>query len=104
MNIKGKLGILLTTSPESGNTHTVVRLTEAALSAGVAVEIFLMCDGVYHLREPRLTELSEKGAKVVVCAHNAIERKVEREDFVHWGSQHDLAMLINESDRFLSFN
>lgn len=99
-----KLGILLTTSPESENTHTVIRLTEAALSAGVAVEMFLMCDGVYHLNDPRLAELSAKGAKVVVCAHNAIERKVERKDFVHWGSQHDLATLVKESDRFLSFN
>ncbi len=104
MNIKGKLGILLTTSPEGENTHTVVRLAEVALGAGLAVEIFLMCDGVSHLREPRLAGLSAKGAKVVVCAHNAIERKVEREEFVQWGSQHDLAILINESDRFLSFN
>ncbi|MFQ5862871.1 MAG: DsrE family protein [Candidatus Brocadiales bacterium] len=102
--MKEKLGILLTTSPESENTHTVIRLTEAALGAGIAVEMFLMCDGVYHLSDPRLAELSAKGAKVVVCAHNAIERRVERKDFVHWGSQYDLATLVKESDRFLSFN
>ncbi len=99
-----KLGILLTTSPESENTHTVIRLAGAALRAGIAVEIFLMCDGVYHLNEPRLAELSAEGARVVVCAHNAIERKVERKDFVHWGSQYDLATLVKDSDRFLSFN
>ncbi len=102
--MQGKLGILLTTSPESENTHTVIRLTEAALTAGIAVEMFLMCDGVYHLNDPRLAGLSAKGAKVVVCAHNAVERKVERRDFVHWGSQYDLATLVKNSDRFLSFN
>lgn len=102
--MKGKLGILLATSPESENTHTVVRLTETALTAGVMVEMFLMCDGVYHLQDPRLAELAAKGAKVVVCAHNAVERNVERKDFVHWGSQYDLASLVNDSDRFLSFN
>lgn len=99
-----KLGILLTTSPESENTHTVVRLAEAALKAGIAVEMFLMCDGVYHLEDSRLADLSARGVRVVVCAHNAVERKVERKDFVHWGSQYDLASLVKDSDRFLSFN
>lgn len=99
-----KLGILLTTSPESENTHTVIRLTETALADGKQVEIFLMCDGVYHLNDARLEGLTQKGAKVVVCAHNCLERKVERRPFVLWGSQYDLAVLIKESYRFLSFN
>jgi sulfur relay (sulfurtransferase) complex TusBCD TusD component (DsrE family) len=99
-----KLGILLTTSPESENTHTVIRLAETALAAGRQVEMFLMCDGVYHLNDPRLEELTKKGVKVAVCAQNCLERKVERKTFVLWGSQYDLATLIKESDRFLSFN
>lgn len=99
-----KLGILLTTSPENENTHTVVRLAETALAEGKQVEIYLMCDGVYHLNDSRLEELPKKGAKVVVCAHNCLERKVERKPFVLWGSQYDLAVLIKESYRFLSFN
>ena len=102
--MKEKLGILLTTSPESENTYTVIRLAEAALQAGKAVEMFLMCDGVYHLNDQRIAQLAQKGAKVVVCAHNALERKVERKDFALWGSQYDLAQLIKESSRFLSFN
>lgn len=99
-----KLGILLTTSPENENTHTVIRLAETALAAGKRVEMFLMCDGVYHLKDPRLEELAQKGVKVAVCAQNCLERKVERRPFVLWGSQYDLALLIKESDRFLSFN
>ncbi len=99
-----KLGILLTTSPENENTHTVVRLAEAALATGKQVEMFLMCDGVYHLNDHRLEELTKKGVKVAVCAQNCLERKVERKPFVLWGSQYDLAILVKESDRFLSFN
>jgi sulfur relay (sulfurtransferase) complex TusBCD TusD component (DsrE family) len=98
-----KLGILLTTSSESENTHTVIRLAEAALATGKEVEMFLMCDGVYHLNDPRLEELTKKGVKVAVCAQNCLERKVERKPFVLWGSQYDLAVMVKESDRFLSF-
>ncbi len=99
-----KLGILLTTSTESANTHTVVKLTEAAINEGVEVDIFLMCDGVYHLNHEELKELVDKGARVVVCAHNAIERKVDKKDFALWGSQYDLACMVKECDRFLAFN
>jgi len=99
-----KLGILLATSPENENTHTVIRLAETALADGKQVELFLMCDGVYHLNDARLEGLTQKGAKVVVCAQNCLERKVERKPFVLWGSQYDLALLMKESDRFFSFN
>ncbi len=99
-----KLGILLTTSPESENTHTVIRLAETALAAGKQVEMFLMCDGVYHLNDPRLEELAKKGVKVAVCAQNCLERKVEKKPFAVWGSQYDLALLTKEADKFLSFN
>ncbi len=99
-----KLGILLTTSTESENTHTVVKLTEAAIEEGVEVHIFLMCDGVYHLNHEGFKGLAEKGAHVVVCAHNAIERKVGKKDFVFWGSQYDLACMVKDCDRFLAFN
>ena len=99
-----KLGILLTTSTESENTHTVVKIAEAAIAIGNEVSVFLMCDGVYNINDPRFKELANKGAKVIVCAHNAIERKQERKDYVAWGSQYDNATIVKECDRFLAFN
>ena len=99
-----RLGILLTTSPESENTFTVIKLSESALASGKDVHIFLMCDGVYNINDPRFKELANNGAKVIVCAHNAIERKQERKDFVVWGSQYDNATIVKECDRFLAFN
>ena len=41
---KRKLSLMLTTSFENQNTTTVVRLAEAALTQGHAVEIFMMWD------------------------------------------------------------
>ncbi len=99
-----KLGILLTTSTESENTHTVIKLSEAAINEGIPVQIFLMCDGVYHLNCEKFEGLAELGASIVVCAHNAIERKVGKKDFAMWGSQYDLACMIQGCDRFLAFN
>ena len=98
-----KLGILLTTSPENGNTNTVIKLSRAALGQGVEVSIFLMADGIYNINKDYFLELLEEGAEISVCAHNASKRKVERVDGINFGSQYDLAIVANESDRFISF-
>ncbi len=106
------LGILLTTSPESENTFTVIKLAEAAVSQGKEVRIFLMCDGVYNINNPDFTSILDKGATITLCAHNASERHVEKpvpasfkqgKEGINFGSQYDLAYIVNESDRFLSF-
>ncbi len=99
-----KLGILLTTSPESENTHTVVKLAEVALAAGNEVRIFLMCDGVHNSDDKRFLAIVDKGASVSVCAHNCTERNVAQRESILWGSQYDLAEIVEESDRFLAFN
>ncbi len=78
--------------------------TRALHEVTMAGKETLMCDGVYHLNHEELKGLADKGARVVVCAHNAIERKVDKKDFVTWGSQYDLACMVKECDRFLAFN
>lgn len=100
---KQKLGILLTTSPESENTFTVIKLTEAALSSERDVHIFLMCDGVYNINDRNFVSLLDKGAIITLCAHNASERLLEKREGINFGSQYDLAYIVNESDKFLSF-
>ena len=100
-----KLGFLLTTSPESENTHTVMQLAEAALARGVDVDIFIMCDGVHNAFEPRFEALVEKGARVVLCAHNLGERyRPKSEGAIVCGSQYDHAQLVHDVDRYLAFN
>ncbi len=73
-----KLGILLTTSPESEDRHTVVKLCEAALESGKEVQIFMMCDGAFNSYCESITALIPKGVKISQCHHNAGERKIRR--------------------------
>lgn len=99
------LGILLTTSPEHANTHTVIKLTEAALARGIGVDIFIMCDGIHNAFEPRLEALVEQGARLVLCSHNLRERQRPTiEGSIVCGSQYDHAQLVQKVDRYLAFN
>lgn len=99
-----KLGILLTTSPESENTYTCIRIAEAALSAGKEVHIFLMCDGVYNINNKEFLALRGKGANITLCDLNAKERAINEGEEVTFGSQYDLACIAHECDRFISLN
>ncbi len=94
--------ILVTSSPESENSRTLVKISEAAMQLGHHVQIFLMCDGVYHLHSQDLSPLISKGAEVILCAHNALERGLERKSEVLFGSQYDLAVMVARSDGFLA--
>lgn len=106
-----KFGMLLTTSPESWNSEIVINLAGAVLEAGHEVELFLMDDGVYNVVagnsiSPRFAELMTKGASLALCAHTAEERGVEKEDClegVSFAGQYELACMVNETDRFLTF-
>lgn len=101
------LGILLTTSPEHEDVHTVIRLTHAALAQGRAVRIFLMCDGIYNLELNAFRELAERGAEIAVCSHNAGERHIPESEGIpnlRWGSQYDFALITAECERVVTFN
>ena len=98
-----KLGILLTTSPEKEDKYTVIKLTQSALNRNIEVNIFLMCDGIYNISDKSFLSLLDKGANVIVCAQNAYEKNIPKKDGILFGSQYDLAVMVNESDRFLSF-
>ena len=101
---KIQLGFMITTSTESENTHTVVKLAEAALDQGLEVSIFLMCDGVYNMNSQPLEALAERGAELSLCAHNAAERMLEKKGPVLFRSQYELANIVADVDRFLAFN
>jgi sulfur relay (sulfurtransferase) complex TusBCD TusD component (DsrE family) len=106
-----KLGILLTTSPENQDIHTVIGLAEAARNAGHSVDLFLMDDGVYCVvREvscsSRLSDLLAKGVSLTLCGHTAEERGVKEEaciEGVKFAGQYELSCMVNEADRFLTF-
>ncbi|MCL7415893.1 MAG: DsrE family protein [ANME-2 cluster archaeon] len=98
-----KLGILLTTPPSHQNTHSVIHLSKAAREQGHHVGIFMMADGVYNILYQPLLDLGNDGVELSLCAHNATQRGLKKVEGVQWGSQYDLALLANGSDRFLTF-
>jgi len=98
-----KLGILLTTSPESENTNTVIEISKAAREEGHEVSIFLMYDGVYNVNIKDFAELVKKGVDIAICAFNAEQRKISKIDGILFGSQYDHACIANDVDRFISF-
>lgn len=99
-----KLGILLTTSPEHQDMHTVIKISEAALAAGKEVHLFMMCDGVYGSNCTRLTDLIPKGVQIAQCHHNAEERRIEEgKSAVKSASQYIFSGIISEVDRLITF-
>lgn len=58
---------------------------------------------MYNILHTPLLDLLSIGVDLSLCAHNATQRVLEKVDGVVWGSQFDLAVLANESDRFLTF-
>lgn len=96
------LCVLLTSSPESENSRTLRRVVEAALFLGHRVQIFLMCDGVYHILEKGFLSLVREGAEVTLCAENALERGLAEQEGVLFGSQYDLAVMVAGSEGFLA--
>jgi sulfur relay (sulfurtransferase) complex TusBCD TusD component (DsrE family) len=97
-----KICILVTSSPESENSRTLIKITKAAIRMGQQVQIFLMCDGVYHIVHQDFLSLMEKGAEVTLCAQNALERGLEKKPGILFGSQYDLAGMVSESDSFVA--
>lgn len=98
-----KLGILLTTPPSHQNTRSIIQLSRAAREQGHEVGIFMMADGVYNILHQPFLDLVDDGVELSLCAHNAIQRGLDRVPDVLWGSQYDLAVLTDNCDRFLAF-
>ncbi len=99
------LAILLTTSPEHENTHTVIKLAEAAIAMGKDVQIFMMCDGVYNVYNSDIVSLKDKGAEISVCEHNSAERAVDAEKSpAEAASLYVLGTIIEDCTKLVAFN
>jgi hypothetical protein len=107
MDVAGKkLGLLLSTGPDHANVETAVGLAEAALDGGAGVYLYLIDEGVRVLDDPRLTALSERGARLFVCAYGCQKRRLPLRDpeRVTYCGLVVLTDLINATDRFIALN
>lgn len=104
---KKKLGILLSTGPSHPNVTTVSELCRTALGSQVDVYLYLIDEGVKNIRDRRLTELADGGAKCFVCAYGCQQHHVPTTDLDPRISLCGLVVLsniVNGCDRFLAFN
>jgi sulfur relay (sulfurtransferase) complex TusBCD TusD component (DsrE family) len=107
------IGFLLATGPDRPDGATVERVARAALDRGHGVHIFLMQEGVEHVRNhsenpsrERMEALIAAGAEVTLCALNARRRHLAKEEAipgVTFGSQYDHARIVAASGRYLAF-
>jgi sulfur relay (sulfurtransferase) complex TusBCD TusD component (DsrE family) len=104
---KKKLGVLLSTGPEQPeNLDTAIGLSEAALSRGAGLYLYLIDDGVRALDDARVQALPARGAKLFVCAYGCQKRRLPlaHGDSVTYCGLVVLTDLINGTDRFLALN
>ena len=102
-----KLGLLLSTGPERpANLDTAVGLSDAALTRGAQVYLYLIDDGVRALDDPRVGALASRGARLFVCAYGCQKRRIPLRDAdtITYCGLVVLTDLINGTDRFVALN
>jgi DsrE/DsrF-like family len=101
-----KLGVMLSTGPEHPNLETVIGLAEATRARGAQLYLYLIDDGVRALDDPRVHALSDRGARVFVCAYGCQKRgrPLTDGDRVTYCGLVVLTDLINGTDRFVALN
>lgn len=96
---------LLYNPPSSSDCQTLFRLASELLELNVKVQVFLMHNGVLFAQDKRAEELCKKGARIVLCSHNAYERKMKKEDYpdIEFRSQYEFSSMLEKTDKLISF-
>jgi tRNA 2-thiouridine synthesizing protein D len=111
--------IVVNTTPYgTEGPYNALRLTEALITAGEWVDLFLMGDGVHAARrgqQPReahksvedlLAQAIAAGASITACGACCRTRGLEQQDLiegVRLATIHELAALVSKNDKLLSF-
>src|SRR5512138_1277620 len=105
MSLRGKkLGLLLSTRPETQNFRLGVNLAEAALAAEVKVYLYCMDDAVHGIGDTQLLSLQARVLNLYACAYAAQRRNVPVNDLAAFAGLSGVSYLVTGTDRFLSFN
>jgi hypothetical protein len=99
-----KLGLLLSTGPDTRNFRHGVNLASAALNAGVRVYLYCIDDAVLGLADAQLQSLRVRGLNLYACAYGAQRRNIPVSDLAVFSGLAIVSDLIAGTDRFLSFN
>jgi hypothetical protein len=105
MSLRGKkLGLLLSTRPDTPNFRHGVNLAEAALAAEVKVYLYCIDDAVHGVGDARLQSLKARGLNLYACAYAAQRRNIPVNELAAFAGLSVVSDLIAGTDRFLSFN
>ena len=96
--------ILVHKGQDEGAMASVLSIARAAKARNHVVKIFAMAAGVTNLAREDFISLIDDGVEIAVCSHNCGQYKAPMDiEGVNYGSQYDLALSMNECDRFISF-
>lgn len=105
MSLRGKkLGVLISSKPESPKFQHGLKLAEAALAEGVDVYLYCIDDAVNGVNDAKLQTLKERGVKLYACAYGAHRRNFPLSDKATFAGLTVVSDLIAGTDRFVSFN
>ena len=105
MSLRGKkLGLLISSRPDSPKFQYGLRLAETALAEGVDVYLYCIDDAVNGVADPKLQSLKGRGLKLYACAYGANRRNFPLSDKATFAGLTVVSDLIAGTDRFLSFN
>jgi hypothetical protein len=99
-----KLGLLLSTRPDTRNFRHGLNVASAAMVAGVTVYLYCIDDAVLGLADPQLQELKRRGLNLYACAYGAQKRNVPTNDLAVFSGLTLVSDIIATTDSFLSFN
>lgn len=105
MSLRGKkLGLLISSRPDSPKFKQGLSLAEAALAEGIDVYLYCIDDAVPGVDQPRLQSLKAGGLKLYACAYGAHRRHVPLGDKATFAGLTVVSDLIAGTDRFISIN
>lgn len=105
MSLRGKkLGLLISSPPESKRFARGISLAEAALAEGVDVYMYCIDDAVPGVNQSRVQSLKDRGLKLYACVYGAHRRNSPLSDNATFAGLTVVSDLIAGTDRFISIN
>lgn len=105
MSVAGKkLGVLISSRPDSASFGHGVNTVDAALRAGCDVYLYCIDDAVPGVSRPEVQALRARGLKLYACAYGAHRRHLALDDRAAFAGLTVVSDFIAATDRFVCFN
>src|SRR5690349_18607832 len=104
MELRGKkLGLMVSSGPETVSFDCAYQLVDAALQEGVQVYLYYMDEGVRGVADKRVRALKARGGQLFACAYSAQRRDIPIDDSAVFSGLATVSDIMSGTERFLSF-